>query len=877
MDGYHAVVVRDVVKILLWFALALVPTRIGAQPASNTVPSAPDAALIAAGVSESLAKERAVKIADLRYDLQFVVPVERSSAVSGRAAISFTLGTAETPLILDFAPDASGLLKRVEANGANLEPRLQNGHIVILPDRLREGANRVVIEFDAGGVPLNRNDEFLYTIFVPARAHEAFPCFDQPDLKARWTLTLEVPDGWETVANGAETSRTSASGRDRVSFAETAPLSTYLFAFAAGKFKVESAERDGRTFRMLHRETDEAKAARNRDDLFDLHAAALSWLERYTGIPYPFGKFDFVLIPAFQFSGMEHPGAVFYNAASMMLDETATQNQRLDRASTIAHETSHMWFGDLVTMRWFTDVWMKEVFANFMAAKIVNPSFPAVNHALRFLHAHYPAAYDVDRTGGTNPIRQPLDNLKDAGSLYGSIIYQKAPIVMRQLEAMVGAERLRDGLREYLERYRFGNASWPDLISILDTRADADLATWSRAWVDEPGRVIVQTEIRVLNGRIQSLVLTERDPYPRRGLTWTEDIEVALGYPDRVELVPVRLSGPRTEVGAAIGLPAPLFVLPNGGGIAYGEFRLDRASLVWLATNLPTVSDPLTRGSAWVTLWDAVLTNNLPPARFIELALAALPKETDELNTQRVLAYLQQAYWKFLPEAARLARAQRVEQALRDGLTAATTMSLKSAYFNALRDVAQTPVTLGWLVRVWRGEETIPGLTLAENDLVVLAQELAVRQVPGWAALLEQQVARTMNPDRKARLEFILPALSADLTERDRFFKSLADAANRRREPWVLDALRYLHHPLRATAAMQYIGPSLELLVEIHRTGDIFFPKRWMDSTLGGHRSFEAARIVRTFLLRAPDGYPDRLRRIILSSADDLFRASGLR
>ena len=139
---------------------------------------------------------------------------------------------------------------------------------------------------------------------------------------------------------------------------------------------------------------------------------------------------------------MEHPGSVFYNANSMLLDESATQNQFLGRASLISHETSHMWFGDLVTMKWFNDVWMKEVFANFMAAKIVNPSFPEVNHELRFLLQHYPAAYDVDRTEGANPIRQDLANLNEAGSLYGAIIYQKAPIVMRQLELLVGTGQI---------------------------------------------------------------------------------------------------------------------------------------------------------------------------------------------------------------------------------------------------------------------------------------------------------------------------------------------------------------------------------------------------------------------------------------------------
>ena len=223
-------------------------------------------------------------------------------------------------------------------------------------------------------------------------------------------------------------------------FAETEPLSTYLFSFVVGDFKVETAERNGRTFRMFHRETDAAKVARNKDAIFDLHARAIAFMEEYTGIPYAFGKFDFVVIPAFQFGGMEHAGKILYNASSLLLDESATQNQFLGRASVISHETAHMWFGDLVTMRWFNDVWMKEVFANFMAAKIVNPSFPEVNHDLRFLYAHYPAAYEVDRTAGTNAIRQPLDNLNEAGSLYGAIIYQKAPVIMRHLEALLGAD-----------------------------------------------------------------------------------------------------------------------------------------------------------------------------------------------------------------------------------------------------------------------------------------------------------------------------------------------------------------------------------------------------------------------------------------------------
>jgi aminopeptidase N len=827
------------------------------------------------GISETLARERAARISNVRYDLAFTIPAVRAQPVTGRALIRFSLSSATDPVILDYEPDRAGILRRVEANGTETTIRQVNGHIIIPKDALQTGDNSLSLDFNAGDASLNRNDDFLYSLFVPARAHLAFPCFDQPDLKARWSLALDVPDGWQTLANGAELERETAGGRTRVRFAGTQPISTYLFAFAAGKFSVEQADRGGRTFRMFHRETDAAKVARNRDAIFDLHAGALAWLERYTAIPYPFGKFDFLLVPAFQFGGMEHPGAIFYNASGLLLDESATQDQVLARASVIAHETAHMWFGDLVTMQWFNDVWLKEVFANHMAGKIVNPAFPAIDHDLRYLVEYYPQAYAVDRTAGTNEIRQTLKNLNEAGTLYGAVIYQKAPIVMRQLETLVGAEGFQDGLREYLKKYAFGNASWTDLIAMLDSRTPEDLAEWSRAWVEERGRPAIKTELKLSGGKIASLAFTQRDPYPDRGLIWNQRIKVAAGGRD-VALVPVQLNAARVDVPAARGLPAQ-FVLPNGGGIAYGEIHLDSASLAWLMKNLPSIQDELTRASAWVTLYDALLDAEITADAFLSLALRALPAETNELTITRILGYTREACWRYSSATARTRLAPRLELALREGLDAAGSASLKSVWFSGLRDMAQTPATVAWLTRVWKQEESVPGLTLAETDYIRLAQELAVRDVPRAAEILDQQYERTKNPDRKAQFAFVRPALSADARQREAWFASLADVANRRREPWVLEGLRYLHHPLRAAASERYIEPSLLLLREIQRTGDIFFPKRWMDATLSGHQSAATAATVRAFVDRLPPEYPERLRRIILSSADDLFRASKTR
>src|SRR5262245_11994978 len=870
-------------RIVCLAACLILPTMAAAQTANP-----------GSGIPRVVAESRAARLRNVRYMLPLSIPESPQSPIEGTNVISFDqidpalpalssgrdgvrsfVNFSGDPLVIDFATSPQHV-KSVMLNGRRTAFTWTNGHIVLPAAALKDRSNRIEIAFRAGDASLNRSADFLYALFVPARAHLAIPCFDQPDLKARWSLSLEAPQKWVTVSNGAEVERRVTGDRASVRFAETEPLSTYLFSFVVGDFRTEAVVRAGRTFRMFHRETDAGKVARNKDAIFDLHAKAIAYMEEYTGIPYAFGKFDFVLIPAFQFSGMEHAGKILYNAPSLLLDESATQNQYLNRASVIAHETAHMWFGDLVTMKWFNDVWMKEVFANFMAAKIVNPSFPELNHELRFLLAHYPAAYEVDRTRGTNAIRQELDNLNEAGSLYGAIIYQKAPVVMRHLENLIGEVPFRDGLREYLRKYSFANATWSDLIDILDRRTPSDLAGWSHVWVQERGRPTISTDVITRDGRIARLSFGQTDRMFNRSILWPQQLRVALGYEKGVEQVFVSIDAASAVAHEAIGKPEPLYVLPNGQGWAYGRFVLDDKSRAYLLRSLPDISDPLTRGAAWVTLWDEMLDDPRLSSVFVDLGMTALPLETDEQLTQRVLGYLRAAWWRFLGSGDRQSRQARVEALLQAGLVSAKTASLKSAWFSALRDLAMQRDTLAWLQRVWEKNESIAGLPLAEPDYSSLAQDLAVREVPGWRDILETQRQRIENPDRKARFEFVMPSLSADLAERERWFLSLRDVANRRREPWVLEGLSNLHHPLRAAASAKYVRPSLEMLLEIQRTGDIFFPTRWINSTLAGHNSPAVATTVQQFLDGLPSTYPERLRNIILQAADELVRAAAV-
>ncbi len=266
----------------------------------------------------------------------------------------------------------------------------------------------------------------------------------------------------------------------------------------------------------------------------------------------------------------------------------------------------------------------------------------------------------------------------------------------------------------------------------------------------------------------------------------------------------------------------------------------------------------------------------MKPHAFVDAAQRALPRETDEQNTQRIVSYLVRAFWHEIPASERTARAAAMEALLQRGLQQAPTASRKSVWFSAFRDVVLTRDGLAWLERVWRRDEKVEGLTFAETDEIEMAQNLAVREVPGWEQILAAQRDRTQNPDRKARFEFVMPALSADPTVRDRAFERFRDPASRSHEPWVLDSLRYLNHPLREAQARYFVRPALELLTEIQRTGDIFFPKRWMDVTLGGHRSAEAAATVRQFLAAHPE-LPQRLRWVVLNAADELYRAAARR
>ena len=290
----------------------------------------------------------------------------------------------------------------------------RNEHIILPKNTTQKGENDIYIRFTAGNQSLNRNDEFLYTL-VSTRPGRVllFPCFEQPNLKASfshcdWTSRLNgLPSPTPILLRKKNVKATAKA----VTFAPTEPLSTYLFSFVAGKLEKQEYKEGSRKISAYYRETNPKKLAQL-DTIFKQVMASLHWLEDYTGVSYPFAKYDFIILPGFQYGGMEHTGATLYNDNQMFLSEHPTPDEELRRTELIAHETAHMWFGDLVTMNWFDDVWTKEVFANYFAACISEPLYPDINHQLNRIKTFTASSLSEDRTPGTTSIRQPLDNFK---------------------------------------------------------------------------------------------------------------------------------------------------------------------------------------------------------------------------------------------------------------------------------------------------------------------------------------------------------------------------------------------------------------------------------------------------------------------------------
>lgn len=806
------------------------------------------------GVSRELAHQRKETVSNVVYHLSLDVDSVQSVNPHGVIGIEFDYRPDNRPLQLDFTGEK---VDRLTVNGKDISsPEWRDGHIIIPKGSLKSGNNSVEVEFTSAGRALNRNPGYMYTLFVPNRAHSVFPCFDQPDMKASYNLTLTVPGQWKAVSNSPviSTSDDSESHLRMIKFGPTEPLSTYLFAFAAGEFDYREHTSDGRTIGAYYRETDPDRLAQL-DDIFSQVENSLDILEDYTGIPYPFAKYDLVILPGFQFGGMEHTGATFYNDNTLFLGKNATGADLLRRAKLIAHETAHMWFGDYVTMEWFDDVWTKEVFANFFAARLTRELLPEYDHDLEWLRVYMAAALDQDRSDGSTPIRQELDNLRNAGLIYNNIIYNKSPIMMGKLAEIAGEENFKNGIRKYLSDHAFGNATWDDLVAALSSYSDKDLEGFSRVWVYEAG--MPRIDFSVKDGK---LIARQIDPRGR-GIVWPQTFDVVVAENNEAEVLTVEFDGSDTVVEVPISLKfdSPL-IIPAADGRAYGLLTLPPDVLSRLVEDASMTDGrvaqlaPVGRLATLMMLNENYLAGNISTPAWLDFLISSIGNTSDPQMLSALTGYVGPALRDLPGEDAAAFEEKLFGLIDSHPLKQGRTLLLKS-----MINSARSSKSITSLFEIWEeGDSPL----LGKDNFSDMALRLAV-VMPGRAdSIISVQRERIGEGDRLRKFDFVSRAAVSDTQALDSLFDSLRDPANRLVEPWTLSLLSLLNHPSRQERSVKYIIPALEMLPELQATGDIFFPANWSATLLGGYRSKEAASLVGRFLEENKDMNPLLLNKV---------------
>ncbi|MFN0108274.1 MAG: M1 family metallopeptidase [Blastocatellia bacterium] len=818
--------------------------------------------LTAEGVSRELARHRVARISDVRYRLSIELK-PGAARFTGSEEIALKLADTASPVIVDFRDLGTtgkiieGTIRNVTVNGKAATGVIQkNGHIILPAELFAVGENSIKLDFESGIATANRpvirhkdqddGSEYIYTLFVPMDASLAFPCFDQPDLKARFTFAAEAPESWTVIGNADIVKSEAAEGKRRTQFSETKPISTYLFAFAAGHFKQIAGSGASTPMRVFVRQSKLQRAEEEWPEVERLTQAGVKHFESFFGHKFPFTKYDQVLLPGFAYGGMEHAGATFLREDSILFRTTPTQSDKYGRASLVLHELAHQWFGDLVTMRWFDDLWLKEGFANLMAYHAMAAIYEPAQMWRRFYQSHKPVAYGIDSTKGTTPIYQEVRNLKDAKSAYGAIVYQKAPSLLHALSFVIGEEKFRDGVRLFLKEHAYANAEWSDLISACERASGQKLMNWADAWIKRRGMPQIDVTMNCTGGKIKKLELAQRDVLNEAGV-WPIKTQLLLAYDGEAAVkIPASFDTARTSIAAAVGKKCPAYVFANFGDYGYGRFMLDARSRSAVMERIGKVDDVLLKTMLWGALWDSVREAELNPNEFVALVLKTLPTEHDEELTQTLLGRTGTAFQRYLSPQQQTAIAPQLEALCFERMTKATELGLRITYFRSFRSLATTANARQHLKDILAGKLTVPGIEIKPLDRWQILRVLLANSDPESSALLEAERLRDKSDDAKKQA-YVVEAARANAETKRRYFddytKNKAVA-----EDWIESSLGAFNSSNQSELTRAYLKPALAGLPEVKRERKIFFVLAWLNAFIGGQNDQAALDEVRAFL-----------------------------
>ena len=600
------------------------------------------------------ARERAELVEVSSYDVALDLTTGEETFAS-TTTVRFTCSDPGASTFIDLiAPQ----VRSVRLNGRDLDPaEVADGARIALPDLAAE--NELVVVADAAymntGEGLHRfvdpvdEEVYLYSQFEVADARRVFTCFDQPDLKATYAFTVTGPRHWRVVSNSPAPTPEQLPGTGSAvwRFPPTPRLSTYVTAVIAGPYEGSTGEltsADGRTVPLGVYCRASLAEHLDADELLQLTRQGFEHYERLFDRPYPFEKYDQVFVPEFNAGAMENAGAVTF-LEGYVFRSKVPEAMVERRGLTVLHELAHMWFGDLVTMRWWDDLWLNESFAEYASTLCMAESTRWDRAWTTFSSMEKSWAYRQDQLPSTHPIVADIRDLEDVEVNFDGITYAKGASVLKQLVAWVGREEFDEGVRRYFRKHAWGNTELKDLLAELEETSGRDLSSWARVWLQQAGVTTLRPVVESADGALTSLVVQQEvpdeHPVPRPHRLAVAGYDVgAGGRMERTWRVELDVDGERTEVPEAAGKPVPALLLVNDDDLAYAKIRLDDASMASAVHHLGAFDDSLPRALVWGAAWDMTRDAEMAPRDFVALVCENVAVETDSSVVLTVLRQL---------------------------------------------------------------------------------------------------------------------------------------------------------------------------------------------------------------------------------------------
>jgi aminopeptidase N len=578
-----------------------------------------------AWLTQAEAAARAARVSQVDY--AHAIDLTGHERFSATSTISFDLKDTSEALTIDLDQAAIATLS---VNGKPLAPQYNNWFITIAASDLAPGRNTVAVSYtrayNSNGEGLHRTVDaadgkaYLFSQLAPANAHQVFALFDQPDLKARYALSVVAPADWQVVSAARENRIDDLGATRRWTFPATKKMSAYAFSLHAGPYHVWEDNSGKYPLRLFARQSVAARVPAA--DWFRQTRAGFTYYDRYFGIPYQFEKYDQLLVPDHRYGAMENIAAVTFAEKRFLSAQTESL------ARVIMHEMAHQWFGDLVTMEWWNGLWLSESFASLMASMALEDGAEFKDPWKTFFIIDKQRGYALDQGPRTHPVDAAIASSANAYDNLDAITYIKGASALKQLRHLLGEDAFRSGVRQYLARNQFGNARLDDFIGELGKAAGRDLGPWTRKWLYTAGVNTITPEYSCRKGKIARFALRQSEqPTPGAQRVQVATFGAAMTLQKKVV---VEYKGPLTPVPALVGSACPAVVYPNYQDWGYLKVQLDQRSMAAIGEHIARADDPLLRSMLWHSLWDGVQAGRYPLKDFMQAATAASLREKDQ-------------------------------------------------------------------------------------------------------------------------------------------------------------------------------------------------------------------------------------------------------